>query len=90
MGATLDHARFVIYQQASTHFGDPWWMARVADLEEWTAAHALSGDDLETAWRAWRAGWWIRRLLQTQGDTLLWQHSDAVMAWFREQVDRSV
>ena len=66
-GALLDEARFVIYQQASTSFGDPWCVARVADFEEWVAAASLQRNDFETARAAWRGGWWIRRLPERRG-----------------------
>lgn len=85
----LSKARYEIYRRASTSFGDPWWVSRVADLEEWTAAHAVQCNDLETAWHAWRAGWWVRHLLREQGGEGLWAHSDEVMQTLRVLTNRT-
>lgn len=89
-GHELVRARFDVYQSAAVAFGNSWWMARVADIEEWTAADAIRSRDLEGAWHAWRAGWWVRRLLEDERGSDLWAHSDQVMTRLRELTSRTV
>ncbi len=61
----LERVRFRVYQQASCAWGDPWFVARVADFEELVAEAAVQHNDFETAWRAWRGAWWVRHVVES-------------------------
>ncbi|HHO49777.1 MAG TPA: hypothetical protein ENK18_02635 [Deltaproteobacteria bacterium] len=85
----LGAVRFEAYRQASTTWDDPWRIARVADVEEISAELALQRGDLQRAWEDWRAGWWIRRLLDGPGEGgVLRVHADQVMELLRIAMGR--
>ena len=84
----LHALRFEAYRQASTSWEDPWRVTRVAEVEELTAELAFRQGDAEAAWRSWRGGWWIRRLLEEEGGELR-AHADHIMVRLRAATGRT-
>jgi hypothetical protein len=65
--AALHALRYESYRQASLAWEDPWWLARVAGVEELEAERARQQADWPEAWASWRSGWWVRQLLARDG-----------------------